>query len=184
MKKGGRFLQLWIGIILHGLVVETVSYNLPDVDNFWHAQAPIMFLGRRLPLYVILLCMLKSSRMQDDNFDESKCIKVPSIYVFADAVFIYTSAIAVDKLNLPRWSEPFAVGLTVVLIDYPYDVIGIRFLYWTWHDTDPNIFDRHYHVPWNSFYFHATFAASFIFWFHFTRYLTSRHTKKWISDGS
>lgn len=45
-------------------------------------------------------------------------------------------------------------------MDVPYDITGVRFLNWTWHDTDPNIFDRSYFVPWNSYMFHFTFACS------------------------
>lgn len=57
------------------------------------------------------------------------------------------------------------VGLNVLLIDLPYDIMGIKFIYWTWHDTDPNIRDRTYWVPWTSYYFHMVFSASFVFWF-------------------
>ena len=61
------------------------------------------------------------------------------------------------------------MGLTVVLVDIPYDIVSVKFVHWTWHDTDPNLADRHYWVPWNSYYFHATFAAGFTFWFHLFR---------------
>jgi len=37
----------------------------------------------------------------------------------------------------------------------------VKLLWWSWHDTDPNIYDRMYHVPWTSYYFHAAFACSF-----------------------
>ena len=65
----------------------------------------------------------------------------------------------------------FPVGLAVVLLDVPFDIMGIKLLWWTWHDTDPNIYDRHYWVPWTSYYFHAAFASSFMFLFHGTRRL-------------
>lgn len=35
--------------------------------------------------------------------------------------------------------ECMAVGLMTVLIDMPYDIIGIKYVHWIWHDTDPNI---------------------------------------------
>lgn len=69
------------------------------------------------------------------------------------------------------------MGLTVVLIDIPYDIMCVKFAHWTWHDTDPNIVDRHYWVPWNSYYFHATFAAGFMWWFNMTR--NSEAEKRW-----
>ncbi|KAE8737021.1 hypothetical protein FOCC_FOCC017519 [Frankliniella occidentalis] len=145
----GRWPYLWVATILHGLVIESLSYFLPDVDNFWHSQTPLIFLGRRLPLHI----------------------------AFLYAVFYYHASVAVAKLRLPRWAEPFAVGLTVVLIDLPYDITSVKFVHWTWHDTDPNIADRHYWVPWNSYYFHATFAAGFTWWFHVLR------DQRWQSTG-
>lgn len=57
-RSGGRFLYLWFATILHGLVVESLSYFVPDIDNFWHAQSMVMFLGKRLPLHVVVLCRL------------------------------------------------------------------------------------------------------------------------------
>nr|CAD7597144.1 unnamed protein product [Timema genevievae] len=150
LRNGGRLPYLWLAIFLHGIVVELLSYNLNDIDSFWHSQAPIMFVGRRLPLHILL------------------------IY----SVVIYNASVAVSKARLPNWAEPFAVGLVAVLVDIPYDIVSVKFLHWTWHDTDPNIFDRHYWVPWNSYYFHAAFSASFIFWFHgWHRWVTSED--KW-----
>lgn len=54
--RGGRLPYLWVGIVLHGLVVEGMCYALPDVDNFWHSQTLVIFFGRRLPLHIICLC--------------------------------------------------------------------------------------------------------------------------------
>ncbi|XP_057664387.1 uncharacterized protein LOC130898849 [Diorhabda carinulata] len=152
----GRFPWLWLGAILHGILIENLTYVHPDVDNFWHSQTPIIFAGRRLPLHIIILY----------------------------PCFIYQAQVAAAKLNLPKWSEPFLVGLLAVLIDIPYDIVSVRYMHWTWHDTDPNIFDRHYWVPWNSYFFHATFAAGFIFWFHYLREKICSTEGKWIADKS
>lgn len=104
------------------------------------------------------------------------------VMLFTDPCFIYNSAVAVAKMRLPSWATPFAVGLGVVLTDIPYDIISVNFLHWTWHDTDPNIAERHYWVPWNSYYFHACFAASFTFWFHITRKYICKRQGTWIRD--
>lgn len=141
LLSGGRYPFLWLITIFHGCWVEIFSYFVPDVDNFWHAQTSIMFVGGRLPLHIMLLY----------------------------PTFQYTSSVAVAHLRLKKWIEPFAVGLCVVLIDLPYDIIGIKHLWWTWHDTDPNIYDRFYWVPWTSFYFHTTFAASLMFFYELIR---------------
>ena len=74
------------------------------------------------------------------------------------------------------------MGLAVVLLDVPFDIMGIKLLFWTWHDTDPNIYDRHYHVPWTSYYFHAAFACSFTILFHGTRKIFGR-SPRYESDG-
>ena len=59
----------------------------------------------------------------------------------------YTTNMAASRLKLSLWSEPFAVALGDLLLDIPFDILGIKLLWWTWHDTDPNIFDRSYNVP-------------------------------------
>ncbi|ESO87411.1 hypothetical protein LOTGIDRAFT_127893, partial [Lottia gigantea] len=155
LRHGGRYKWLWLAALLHGLTVECVSYFLPDIDNFWHAQTMVILLGQRLPLHIILLY----------------------------PVFIYTTSIAVSLMKLRWWAEPFAVGLAVVLLDVPYDIMGIKLLWWTWHDDDPNIFDRHYQVPWTSYYFHATFASAFAIIFHGVRGLLCSKVGKFQSAG-
>ncbi|XP_076459728.1 uncharacterized protein LOC143292920 [Babylonia areolata] len=154
-RNGGRYKWLWWCTILHGLTVECVSYFLPDIDNFWHAQSMVMLLGQRLPLHII----------------------------FVYPAFIYTASIAVSHMNLRWWAEPFAVGLSVVLFDIPFDIMGIKLLWWTWHDDDPNIYDRHYWVPWTSYYFHAAFASSFTLIFHGVRNVFCSRMAKFQSTG-
>ncbi|CAG4929378.1 unnamed protein product [Parnassius apollo] len=152
--KGGRWPYFWLGTVLHGLFSDNFwHFVLPEYDNFWHSQTPVMLLGARLPLHII----------------------------FVYPAFIYHAAYAVSKLRLPRYAEPFAVGLVTVLVDIPYDIVAVKFVHWTWHDTDPNIFDRHYWVPWNSYYFHATFAASFFFFFHYSRRRLAPKVEQWTS---
>lgn len=105
------------------------------------------------------------------------------IWIFPDPAFIYHAVYAVSRLNLPKYAEPFAVGLVTVLVDIPYDIVAVKFVHWTWHDTDPNIYDRHYWVPWNSYYFHATFAASFYFFFIASRNWFAPKVSQWDSAG-
>ena len=56
LRHGGRYIQLWFTAVLHGLAVESLSYILPDIDNFWHYRGTIMFFNQRLPLYVVCAC--------------------------------------------------------------------------------------------------------------------------------
>ncbi|XP_059615115.1 uncharacterized protein LOC132260789 [Phlebotomus argentipes] len=153
IRKGGRWPYLFLAAIGQGLVVELLSYWVPHIDNFWQGLAPVMFLGLRLPLYIIFLY----------------------------PVFYYHACWAVSKLKLRcGLVEHLAVGLLVVLIDLPYDIIGAKFVHWIWHDTDPNIEHRHYWVPWNSYYFHACFAAFWSFIFHSSRrWMVGKSLPKW-----
>ena len=64
IRNGGRYIYLWLTTVLHGVIVETVSYNLPDIDNFWHAQSMVMLLGKRLPLHMMLICKYISGSAQ------------------------------------------------------------------------------------------------------------------------
>ncbi|XP_042205467.1 uncharacterized protein LOC121854768 isoform X1 [Homarus americanus] len=138
---GGRWKYHWLACYLHGWTTEMVSFWMPDIDNYWHSQTTIMFLGRRLPLHIPLI--------------------YPSL--------MYNAAYMVAHAKLPRWAEPMAAGLVEVLIDIPYDIMAVKFVHWTWHDTDPNIYDRHYWVPWNSYYFHLAFGTAFTFALNFWR---------------
>ena len=45
---------MWFAALLHGIVTEVICYNLPDINNFWHAQTSLIFLGQRFPLYIVL----------------------------------------------------------------------------------------------------------------------------------
>ena len=45
---------MWFAALLHGIVTEVISYNLPDINNFWHSQTSLIFLGQRFPLYIVL----------------------------------------------------------------------------------------------------------------------------------
>lgn len=171
-----------------------MSYFIPDIDNFWHGQSTIMFLDNRLPLYIVCLCKITSVLLFSSSANRSvfllqsvgKKIETPqwlptwscsgrslsnSPNTFTDPFFIYSASVATHHLNLKAWVRPFAVGLGVVLIDLPFDIVGIKQLWWTWHDTDPNIYDRMYWVPWNSYYFHAAFASSLTFLLQMFRYL-------------
>ena len=134
-RHGGRYYWLWWTTILHGLTTELISYWYEDIDNFWHAQSLWMWFGKREPFHIICL--------------------YPG--------FIYPATIAVSRLNMVENARPFAAGLGEVLMDFPYDVMGIKLLWWTWHDTDSNIFDRTYSVPWTSYFFHMSFGMAFTF---------------------
>jgi hypothetical protein len=59
----------------------------------------------------------------------------------------------------------------VALFDVPFDIVGIKLLWWSWHDTDPSLADRSFGVPLTSYLFHISFASSLMALFWGTRRL-------------
>ena len=85
---------------------------------------------------------------------------IPCVYV----VFMYTSTVACWRLGLPLLSSVCLTGLMGEMIYAPYDITGIKFLWWTWHDTDAPIRHRLLGVPIGSSVWVITFTACFQFW--------------------
>lgn len=56
IRRGGRWPFIFLAPIGHGLFVEVISYNFPDIDSFWHSQSMIMLIGKRLPLHILFVC--------------------------------------------------------------------------------------------------------------------------------
>jgi ABC-type proline/glycine betaine transport system permease subunit len=131
-KNGRTHLLAWVGAIIAGTSNDLIFMALPLVDNFWQAQAMIM-ITPRLPLYI------------------------PCVYV----CFMYLPTVAVWRLKLPPLSRAALTGLAAIMLYAPYDIIGAKFLWWTWHDTDVPIAVRLLGVPLGSTIWVITFAATF-----------------------
>ena len=84
-----------------------------DMGNFWQAHATIM-LTPRLPLYI------------------------PCMY----NVFMYPAVVASWRLSISPLAQAALAGLAGEIIYAPYDIVGIKFLWWTWDEGDPAIRSR------------------------------------------
>ncbi|MCA9523822.1 MAG: hypothetical protein KC609_22790, partial [Myxococcales bacterium] len=131
-RSGRDHLLIWIAALVAGSANDIIFMALPLVDNFWQAQATIM-LTARMPLYI------------------------PCVYV----CFMYLPTAWVRRLGLPRWSTAALTGLLASLYYAPYDIIGAKFLWWTWHDTDKPIAARLFGAPVSSTLWVLTFVATF-----------------------
>ena len=132
-RRAGRAnLLIWLAALIAGTCNDLIFMALPLVDNFWQAQSSIM-LTPRLPLYI--LC----------------------IYV----VFMYWPAVAVRRLGLGRWSTAALTGLVACMFYAPYDIVGAKFLWWTWHDSDASLAARLLGTPVSSSLWVLTFVGSF-----------------------
>ncbi|XP_078699035.1 uncharacterized protein LOC144926286 [Branchiostoma floridae x Branchiostoma belcheri] len=147
-RKGGRYRSLWLAALLHGLVTETVCYWVPEIDNFWHAQTSVMMLGRRLPLYI----------------------------VFFHPVYSYVSNVAASRLKLRMFPTAYAAALADCAAFHVFDIVAIKLLWWTWHDTDPHIYERTFWVPFTSALYRLTFSTTFTLLFYGThKVMTGKH---------
>uniref|UniRef100_A0A9J2PDY5 Intimal thickness related receptor IRP domain-containing protein n=1 Tax=Ascaris lumbricoides TaxID=6252 RepID=A0A9J2PDY5_ASCLU len=141
-RHGGRYLYTWIGITIVALFSESIRFWNEKLDLFWHAQGVLTFCGMRTPLYAIF-----------------------GIY----QMLLYSSYVMARRLRLPLWAEGPAVGLLVVVISFPLQVIGVKLLWWQWHDSDPSMTDRIYSVPWSMLFFDACTGCSFTWVLHILR---------------
>jgi hypothetical protein len=105
---------------------------LPIVDNFWHGQATVM-LSPRLPLYI------------------------PCMYV----LFMYYPTVAAARFGRARLSTAALAGLIAITTYAPFDIVGVKFLWWSWHDTDAPIRSRLLGVPTSSTLWVLTFVGAF-----------------------
>jgi hypothetical protein len=131
-RHGRAHLLVWLAALLAGTANDLLFMALPLVDNFWQAQSTIM-LTPRLPLYI------------------------PCVYI----CFMYFPTVAVWRLGLPRLPAAALTGLLAELFYAPYDIVGAKFLWWTWHDTDLPISHRLLGAPVGSTMWVITFVAGF-----------------------
>jgi hypothetical protein len=132
-RHGRAHLLVWLAALLAGTANDLLFMALPLVDNFWQAQSTIM-LTPRLPLYI------------------------PCVYI----CFMYFPTVAVWRLGpLPRLSAAALTGLLGELFYAPYDIVGAKFLWWTWHDTDLPIANRLLGAPVGSSMWVITFVFAF-----------------------
>jgi hypothetical protein len=140
LRQPGKFhLLVWVTSIVSGCANDVFFMALPFVDNFWHAQATIM-ITPRLPLYIPLLYN----------------------------VFMYYSTVSVWRLHWRNGksihgalAEGMLTGLVAILIYEPFDIIGAKFLWWTWHDTDAAVRERILGVPIGSTMWVITFSCCY-----------------------
>jgi hypothetical protein len=131
-RNGRDHLLVWIGALVAGTANDLIFMALPLVENFWQAQATLM-ITPRLPLYI------------------------PCVYV----CFMYLPTVSLWRLGLPPVARALASGLVAILFYAPYDIIGAKFLWWTWHTSDPRIAQRLLGAPVSSSIWVITFVSAF-----------------------
>jgi hypothetical protein len=131
-RSGRDHMLIWIAALIAGTANDMIFMALPLVNTFWQAQATIM-LTPRLPLYI------------------------PCVYI----CFMYYPTVAVRRLRLRPLSQAALTGIVACLFYAPYDIVGAKFLWWTWHDTDPAMAVRILGAPVSSSLWVLTFVGAF-----------------------
>ncbi len=127
-----KHVLVWFAALIAGTANDMIFMALPLVNNFWQAQATIM-ITPRLPLYI-------------------SCVYV---------CFMYFPTVSVWRLGLPPLARAALTGLAASLFYAPYDIVGAKFSWWTWHDTDKLIGNRLLGAPIGSTMWVVTFVAIF-----------------------
>ncbi|XP_053666605.1 uncharacterized protein LOC128715719 [Anopheles marshallii] len=157
LYRRGRWPFLWLGSVVSGLLIEGCMYFSPYGETIWFSPTVIDLFGQRIPIFIF------------------------SVYPF----FYYQAFWAVSKLRLKcRWSEHIAIGMLVVLFDMPFDMISIKYLHWTLHETEPLLSERIYSVPWTLLLFFAVTTFTFSYFFHNLRTWMDRSTHNRWASGS
>lgn len=127
-----KHVLVWFAALIAGTANDMIFMALPLVNNFWQAQATIM-ITPRLPLYI-------------------SCVYV---------CFMYFPTVSVWRLGLPPLARAALTGMAASLFYAPYDIVGAKFSWWTWHDTDAPIANRLLGAPIGSTMWVITFVATF-----------------------
>ncbi len=128
----------WIALFCYGVIIELVSFNF--FQNYEHGTFSVQFYHGQLPLYVT-------------------CIYL---------VFHYTGIKMIERLNLPPIREALLCGLAIMLIDVPFDSLGVDAGWWIWIDNPGEAYHprfieavktRWFGVPVTSYYWYLMYGA-------------------------
>lgn len=142
-SSGKRNATMLTAAVLQILVVELFFYS----HSRWHAEALVMLVSERLPLYNVLLqaqlyyMYVVQCWIHGDARRRSLIAHRCGNFVLRRA-FVTTSRLRIDP-----FLQPFAMGSLMVMLAFPFELLGTKFLWWTWHDSDPLLADRLMGVP-------------------------------------
>ena len=118
-----------------GITVELITILHQEVGNFYHTQAVFMLFGYREPVYMICGC-----------------------YTWIG----FTCLVLANRAKHLGVVAHVALGCLLAHVSWGLlDMVGAKFLWWTWHSAEPLYEDRHWGVPIaSSFWIMATGGAS------------------------
>jgi len=129
-KSGERYaLFQWLVILTYGVAMELVAFNA--YPDYEHGRFTVQLYGGKLPLYV----------------------------TFVYVVFHYTGLKLAERRGHGPVVEAVVAGLAIALLDVPFDVVGVRAAWWTWHPSSHDVAQRWLGVPLTSYAWYLIFGA-------------------------
>lgn len=128
-SSGKRNATMLIAAALQSILLDQLWFR----QTRWHAQAWLMLIPERLPVF----------------------------FVLHQAQAYYMAFVATSRLRIDNVLQPLAMGVLVMLLLFPFEMLGSKFIWWTWHDTDPMLHDRFMSVPIHALFYHMCFGISF-----------------------
>ena len=160
---------MWSASIVGGACIELCTVLKKDVGNFYHSQAIIMLLGRREPLYMLVGCygyfnyigcafvwettktliylvQYQTEEKDDDDTDsddddKDKDNNQPRLIILQEEKQTYWNHIG------GTLGESLIAGLIGSLGWGLLDTVGLKMLWWTWHNDEPLYEYRQNGVP-------------------------------------
>jgi len=124
----------WAAAWICGTANDIFFMFMPFCDNFWQAQASVM-ITPRLPLYIVEM--------------------YASVMYYAPVA----GSLFSRHMGLNPVGQACVTGLLAHMYYGVYDVNGPRYLWWTWHDSDPAISERNYNAPYGSSLWILTYCS-------------------------
>lgn len=119
-RQGGWHVLVWAATLAGGACVELLTIMETEIGNFYHSTPVVTLFGGREPLYMLLGC-----------------------YVW----FQFVSVLLPDGMGLRACSHAAMATLLGVHLWGVLDQVGLKFLWWTWHQSEPLYTDRVDGVP-------------------------------------
>ena len=131
--KGRNARLVWLAALSSGASVELLTLMCDQVGNFYHSLSTISLFGLREPAYMLFGC-----------------------YVWCQTTPLWIAR----SVNTGVWAETALAWLIGDGLWGILDLVGLRNLWWSWHNTEPMYAERSYGVPIAStFWFGSTAGA-------------------------
>jgi uncharacterized membrane protein YgcG len=176
VRSRRKRIALWSASIVGGACIELCTVLKKDIGNFYHSQAVIMLFGRREPLYMLMGCYgyfnyigcafvwetttttvymvqcqeiptPESTREEHDKDQQQDTPEPSSNTATTQLVLLQEEKQTYANHVGGAWSESLVAGLIGSLGWGLLDTVGLKLLWWTWHNDEPLYKDRREGVP-------------------------------------